>query len=415
MLRLSIALLALSLAVAAPALAGPASGDPGQEASEAPDAAVAVPEPETVDEAPAPPDAADDPEEEAPAAPPEEVPELPEDRALWSPPAPRPHEYDWIRLNSGEWLKGDIEGVRDYTLYFDSDELDRLQLDWADIAEIHSPRIKNYRFRGREVVTGSARMQGETIRILTARGVVERHRDKLVAVVPSERGELDFWTMNLGIGVGVRSGNTEQFDFSGSMDLQRNTTLNRGRLQYNGAFSEVDGSTATNNHRALATLDFFITHRFFVTVPFVQVFSDTQQNIAVRVSPGVGVGYELLRRPAIEWDARGGVAAQHVRYDGETDDGRSATDAALIFGTELDLDVTDDIEFDQDYELQLVVTDLGKTNHHYRSTLSFDVWGPLDFDVSFFWDRVEDPAEDDDGDQPDRDDFRLTIGIGLEF
>ena len=56
-----------------------------------------------------------------------------------------------------------------------------------------------------------------------------------------------------------------------------------------------------------------------------------------------------------------------------------------------------------------------ETNHHYRSTLSFDVWGPLDFDVSFIWDRIEDPAKDNDGDQPDSNDFRLTVGIGLEF
>ena len=63
----------------------------------------------------------------------------------------------------------------------------------------------------------------------------------------------------------------------------------------------------------------------------------------------------------------------------------------------------------------LVITDLGLTSHHLLSTLSFDIWGPLDLDVSFTWDRVEQPVARDDGSVPESDDYRLSVGIGIDF
>ena len=72
------------------------------------------------------------------------------------------------------------------------------------------------------------------------------------------------------------------------------------------------------------------------------------------------------------------------------------------------------MELDSSYALQLVTTDLGKTNHHGESVLSVDVWGPIDLDVSFIWDRIQSPPERD-GDTPKKDDFRLLVGLEIDF
>ena len=81
----------------------------------------------------------------------------------------------------------------------------------------------------------------------------------------------------------------------------------------------------------------------------------------------------------------------------------------------LNLDPTADLEWDTTYQVSLVVTDLGQTSHHLLSVLSFDVWGPLDFDTTFVWDRIEDPAANEDGTIPESDDLRVTIGLGIDF
>ena len=39
----------------------------------------------------------------------------------------------------------------------------------------------------------------------------------------------------------------------------------------------------------------------------------------------------------------------------------------------------------------------------------------LDLDVSFIWDRVGKPQRDNDGDTPEKDDFRLVVGLGVDF
>lgn len=55
------------------------------------------------------------------------------------------------------------------------------------------------------------------------------------------------------------------------------------------------------------------------------------------------------------------------------------------------------------------------TTHHSEATLSFDVWGPLDFDVTTVFDRVEDPKPDSFGDLPEKNDFRLVVGLSVDL
>jgi hypothetical protein len=167
--------------------------------------------------------------------------------------------------------------------------------------------------------------------------------------------------------------------------------------------------------RATSVLDFFLIYRFFVTLPTVEYFLDEFQNIDARVTPAVGVGYEAVKGKIVDWEVTLGGAYQYTRYSSVSSGSRSANDGAAYFGTTLELDFPNDIDFTSDYRLQLVATDLGKTSHHWLSTLSFEIWGPLDLDLSFTWDRVQDPQRDSDGDLPESDDFRYSVGLGLDF
>jgi hypothetical protein len=62
-----------------------------------------------------------------------------------------------------------------------------------------------------------------------------------------------------------------------------------------------------------------------------------------------------------------------------------------------------------------VATDTDKTNHHAESIISFDIWGPLEFEVAAIFDRIEEPVPDSDGEQPKSNDLRLTAGLALDF
>ena len=47
-------------------------------------------------------------------------------------------KFDWVQIDSGEWLKGEIDRVERDELYFDSDEFDDVEFDWEDVLTLVS-------------------------------------------------------------------------------------------------------------------------------------------------------------------------------------------------------------------------------------------------------------------------------------
>jgi hypothetical protein len=337
---------------------------------------------------------------------------------LWAPPRPDATAFDWLQMSSGEWLKGDFLGLRDWRVRFDSDEFDELDLDWKKVTSLHLPRAHSFRVQGR-VVFGTAELRGDVLKIRTEDEILEFRKEDLSAVAQGSGGETDYWSFRLGVSLGARQGNSDQVDLSGTSTLLRETALTRFRTDYRGIFSKVDGEKSVNNHRVNSAFDYFITQRTYLTIPFVEYFNDEFQNLDARVTPGVSIGYELIRDSVADWEASIGGAYQYTLLTSEVDEARSSHDFAVVARTELNLDIAKGIELDSIYRLQLIATDFGKTNHHGESELSFDVWGPVELDVQFIWDRIEEPASqvNDDGetDTPKSDDFRLLVGLSLDF
>jgi hypothetical protein len=67
---------------------------------------------------------------------------------------PPDEEYDWIQLSSGEWLKGELIGLFDDKVEFDSEVLDKLYIDIDDVIGIHSRRTYAVTVRGEGLITG---------------------------------------------------------------------------------------------------------------------------------------------------------------------------------------------------------------------------------------------------------------------
>jgi len=161
----------------------------------------------------------------------------------WRPPEPEPGADDWIRLTSGEWLRGEINLFRDEFLLFDSEELDELEIDWDDVAEIRSPRILTYVFEGDIVYTGSAAMQDSVIRILEGEETREGPRNGLLSVIEGSPSELNYWGVKASLGLTARRGNTDQSDVNSLVLIRREATRSRLDLTYTGNFSDVEHFT----------------------------------------------------------------------------------------------------------------------------------------------------------------------------
>ncbi|MEJ2720865.1 MAG: DUF481 domain-containing protein [bacterium] len=335
----------------------------------------------------------------------------------WEPPEPARAEGDWLKFNSGEWLWGELKGLRDKNLEFDSDELDLLRLDWDDVAELRSARVLTYRFEDAGVFTGTAVIRDGIVSIRTGAGVQELPREDLIMILEGRQREIDFWSANATVGIVGRSGNTDQSDLNASVRVRRQSPRARLDLRYTGNIGEVSGQQNINNHNFSTILDMLLRAGFFVTPVAVNLFHDRFQNIDLKTTLAAGAGYFILRGGDVDWSVSlggGYVRTKFVSVQAGEDDTEGSF--SLIPSTDVDWDITGDIEFQLDYNLQMAIPETRNAFHHASSIVSFDIWGDiLDLDVSLTWDRVENPRPDSEGAVPKRDDFRTSIGIGVDL
>ncbi len=341
--------------------------------------------------------------------------------ADWRPPARDDSKLDWLRMTSGEWLRGKLDRVLDGTVEFESKELDDVEIDWVDVAELRSARMHTYRLQrvgapDDTIVTGTAGVVGGVLRIDTGKQVFEFERGELVSMIAGGLRERDYWSFEVSLGFTARRGNSDQSDLTTYVKLQRQTALTRSFVSYRGSISTVGGSTTADNHRATGQFDYYLTRRLFLTVPSVELYRDPFQNTGLRTTIGLGLGYDVIKQSWLTWNVGCGGSYQSTQLDtAPAGESKSENDAAVLLNTSIELDPTSRIDWDTTYKMQLVVTDFDKTNHNLTSVVSVEVWGPLDLDVTAVWDRIQQPARASDGTRPASDDLRFTIGLGIEF
>jgi hypothetical protein len=377
-----------TLAVVVPSVvASSAHGDSSADSASEPEAAA---------------DAVDAPAEAPPA-----VPSIP----AFRPPEAELAQADWLRLESGEWLRGKVEHMRDGELEFDSKKLDDLKIDFDDIAEFYSPTPNRYVFVGRNVIVGTASMQGGQVTVMVDGEAKTFPREELLAILEGRVRELNFWNAGVGLGATGRAGNTNSLDLSTSAYLRRETARTRWYTSYRGAYATLEGRENTNNHAARSQFDWYLTPRLYLIPFWLDFFNDSFQNIDYRLTPAAGVGYELIGRENMSWEVLSALGYQRTGYSS----GGSEGTFVIVLGTKFEADITSYLDYDLSYNVNVGIPAVGQSTHHAESTLSFDVWGPLDFDVTVVFDRLERPQSNADGSTPKKNDLRLVVGLGLDL
>ncbi|MEM9227428.1 MAG: DUF481 domain-containing protein [Verrucomicrobiota bacterium] len=368
--------------------------------------------------------------------PPSSVPQEP--LPSWSPqPELDLDGYDWIELKSGEWLKGEIEYVYNDKLVFDSDVLDTLSIDWDDIKQIKSNRVMSMSLDDRQTVTGRISMEDGEIQVTDAEVQDQRfsyfgfNRDvpvaeeskmsvqpqEVVSILPTtEDGEPVRWTVKASIGANFQSGNTDETSISADGKIERRTADTRLSLSFLANYTENNGVTNTENFRADTFFDHTIDRDFFVRTISVEYFRDPFQNISTQLTIGAGVGYHIIDEPGLDWEVVGGPAYQITWFDNvAAGSSNTAETPALVVGTNVEYDITDDLTFIGGYQVVVTNSNSGLISTHFVSSLEYELTDIFDLKTSFIWDRVQEPTARSDGSVPLRDDFYLIFGLGVSY
>lgn len=322
---------------------------------------------------------------------------------------------DWVRLTSGEWLKGKVLGLRRNQLRFKSAVLKEATIPWSKVAELHSRRTVTILLDGREPASGVLSVRGEQAELDGASKQVFDRRDLLI-VLPGQDQSTDRWSGKLSWSLTKASGNTSRLESSLLGKLTYETANTRGEANYTGTQSEASSIKTSDQTRADGRYDVFVSDRLFLTPLSFEYFRDPFQNIEQRITPSAGLGYEFFQRGGVELNINLSAGWQRTELVSLQPGRSNATEEATgVFGTQLDWDLSDSVDLEFQYEVQANIERVTDYNHKMRATVSVDLWDNLDLDISAFWNRTSKPEQLASGAMPDPDDYRLTIGLGWSF
>jgi hypothetical protein len=324
--------------------------------------------------------------------------------------------YDWLRLVSGEWLRGELIGVFNDEIEFDSEILDEITLDGEDVDQFYSPRTFGLSIRGRELVVGRVWLDGDRVTVLVSEVEQEFTRSELIAITVSAERERDRWSGDVSLGINVREGNSEFVEYNMLTGIERRTPQSRIFVDYMGTFNETEDVQVANNHRVNLVFDRFSGSQLFWR-PFIgQYFRDPFQNIEHQGTLETGLGYEIVDTSRTEWEIFAGAGFNYVeRVSVEAGQPSNSTSPALSIGTSFDTELSSWMDYLFTFTATFVDEESGSYQHHFMTTLSSDLAGSFDIDISFVWDRTESPPPLADGSFPEQDDLRLLVGLSYEF
>lgn len=335
---------------------------------------------------------------------------------------PRDEKFDWIQLTSGEWLKGELRVMYNYSLEFDSDELDVQKFDWEDIKQIRSAGYQSLLIEREDhegapiMVIGELILVDDKVKLSANDQALEFSRKRIVSIAKSSTKEADLWAGNVSLGLNVRSGNSDTIDSSITANAKRRTAGSRVVLAYVGNYSESENQQTSNNHRLSGYYDVFKTKKYFRRPVFGEYYRDQFKNIKNQVAAGTAFGYQFIKNAKTEWEISGGIGVLYKQFVSvEAGEDSENTSPSLGLGTRYDTDVTSWLEYLFDFSFQIVDQQSGSYLHHLITTLESDFISNLDIDISFVWDRVQNPQPTSDGTIPEKNDFQLIVGIGYEF
>ena len=317
-------------------------------------------------------------------------------------------------------MKGDIISLYDDELEFDSEEFDTQTFDWEDVKELRSRFDQSIRLRDNRVIEGFIIVKNGELRIISDGKEQIFPLSELLNITSSSESRLGLWDGKITLGANFLKGNVNQQDYTITSILQRRTTASRLRFDFLYNYSELEGDKGkeniikANSRRFSGIYDWFYSADIFFRLIDLELFQDELQNIESRNTLGSALGYHLIDSKRVQWDITAGPSYQETIYiDSVTDDHQQS--AVLSLNTLLEYELSGDIDFVFDYQLQFVNSESGSRLHNLKIGFSFDLAYDIDFDISLYIDRIAEPVSMASGELPKENDYRTVVSLSYDF
>ena len=344
-------------------------------------------------------------------------------KSQWQKPTPVfKQDFDWVKLKSDEWLKGDIVSMYDETLEFDSDELDMQTIDLADIAELRSKEWLSIRMFDGTIAEGYLVLKDGQLS-LVKEGVTTHYAvSNLLSIASSGKNEIDLWDGYVNLGINLRDGNTVQVDYTFSAGIQRRSSSSRFKVDYTADYSRYEDQeteevkVTADSQRLKASYDWFFNPKVYFRVADFEYSADEFLNLDYRIHYGVALGYHVVDTSRITWDVNAGPSYQKSKFlDVQAGASDSEKSIGLTLGTDFTYQLSRDIDFDSSYSVQMVDEASGGKIQYLQTGLAIDLTNDFELDLTFYAERTNNPKQDSEGNIPEKNDYRLVVSFGYDF
>jgi hypothetical protein len=341
----------------------------------------------------------------------------------WKKPTPVfKQDFDWVKLSSDEWLKGDIVSMYDEKLEFDSDELGMQTIDLEDVAELRSKQWQSIRMFDGTIAEGYLVLKDGQLSLVKD-GVATKYKlTNLLSIASSGKNERDLWDGYINLGVNLREGNTVQLDYTFSAGVQRRSASSRFKADYTADYSryedqESEKTTVTaDSERLTSSYDWFFNPKVYFRAADFEYIADDFLNVDYRIHYGIALGYHIIDSSRTTWDINAGPSYQKSKFLDVQDSESDTEDSyGLTLGTDLTFELTSTIDYDAKYSVQMVDEAAGGNIHHFQTGLDIELTNDFDLDLTLYIDRTNNPKPDSEGNIPKKDDYRLVVSFGYDF
>lgn len=324
-------------------------------------------------------------------------------------------DWDWIRLTSGEWLKGEFKSLYDKEIEFESDILDTLYIDIEDVDSILSETSHSVLLKDGRELHGELTIFDGIVRI-GDNPESYRVSDLLTIAYDRTANERNLWSARVGAGLNVSKGNTDRLEWSAQAKIQRRTARSRFNMDVLSYRTEDQNEKTQDNDRVSATFDWYENQRLYWRPAYAEFYRDKFQNIKAKITVGAGVGYTFIDTPKTEWTATAGPAYIITRFN-TVSEGRNEREksGSAFIETYYETEITKNVDLEFGYRFQYADDDAGGISHHSVLTFKTDITDDIDLDTSVVWDRLESPEPNEDDVIPEKDDFIFMVNLSIEI
>ncbi len=265
---------------------------------------------------------------------------------VWGAIQATPVVADVVTLSDGSRLLGTVERMGNGKLILATKFAGTIEIDATMIASIQTDQPVNVGMDSGDRLVGPVEWKPQIDRavVQTEMGGVPVSIDRITAIWPQDgkspevlameaqlakaQEEADAamarWSATLEAGLFVTEGNKDIFRASGRAEARRTSAKDLLKFYISGEYSEEDDERSTSEVKGGAYYEYQFTQRWF-GYGRMDLEYDEFENLDLRVSTALGVGYYWLKKPEHELKTRGGMGYLHEAYrDGLTYDAAQA-------------------------------------------------------------------------------------------